>query len=192
MAVWRATWTLEHPSLGGVGTNTWHARTTAVTDPGQLIELNALNAQLGALYVDLEGIYAGGTVIAFNGEWTRVDGATPDIVGADVNALVVGGTAAPLPPATALCIGWRTSVATKRGRGRTFLGPLNTACLQDDGTPTTATRTTVLDAALAFIDAFDDVDNGAYGVWSAADSVLRDFTQGRVADQFAVLRSRRD
>lgn len=192
MPVYRATWTLDHPSLGGTGTNTWHARTISETDPGVLVDLNILNGMLGRFYTAIESVFAGGTVINFDGEWVEVGSEDPDIKQGDGNNLAVVGTAEPLPPATALVVGWRTSSASRRGRGRTFLGPLSVVTLQDNGSPTEVARTQVEEAAADFVEEFDGAVNGAFGVWSVADSVLRDFTQGRVANRFASLRSRRD
>lgn len=192
MSVWRATWTITHPSLGGTGTNTWHAR--VVDDPILVPDgfLNDANTVLGAFYTEISSIFAGGAVIAFNGEWVRVDDNSDDIVSGDTNSLTVTGSADPLPPATCMCVGWRTSTASKRARGRTFLGPLSVVTLQDNGTPTEAARTTVEDAADTFVDSFDGSDGFAFAVWSVVDSVARDITRGRVANRFASLRSRRD
>jgi len=193
MPVYRGVWTIDHPSLGGTGTNTWHCRiTSSAGSPDEKPALNGLNVALGQFYTAIEDIYAGGAHLHFNGEWTQIDVPEPRIVAADTNDVVVGGTTDALPPATCIVVGWRTEAATRRGRGRTFLGPLRTSVNQSNGTPLETVRAEVETAAADFIDQFDGLDGSAFGIWSEADSVLRDIVDGRVRNEFAVLRSRRD
>jgi hypothetical protein len=193
MTIWRATWTIDHPALGGTGTNTWHARTGAIAGPAAEHEqLDFLNGKLGQFYTDIESVFAGGAHLHFNGEWLEVEAEEPEIYQGDTNDLVVGGTTDTLPPANCLVVGWRTSVATKSGRGRTFLGPLRTADNESNGTPDEAVRTLVETAAADFIATFDGLDNGAFGVYSKHDHVIRDFKTGRVRNVFGMLTSRRD
>jgi hypothetical protein len=193
MPVWRGTWTISNPALGGTGTNTWHCRTIAVSgDPAEKDQLDALNLNLGQFYVDVADIYAAQTTLNFNGEWVRVDDDSGTIVRGGSNQVVVPGAGNPLPPSQCLVVGWGTNTASKSARGRTFLGPCTVGTLQDNGTPEEASRTLIEQAAADFIDSFDGVGNGAFGVWSIKQQVLRDFTDGRVANRFASLRSRRD
>lgn len=193
MSIWRATWTIDHPSLGGTGTNTWHARVGVVG--GEISEheqLDLLNGHLGEFYTAIEDVFAGGAHLHFNGEWLEVEVEEPRLYAGDSNDLVVGGTTDALPPANCLVVGWRTSVASKSGRGRTFLGPLRTADNEANGTPSEPVRTMVESAAADFISSFDGVDSGAFGVYSKHDGVIRDFISGRVRNQFGMLTSRRD
>jgi hypothetical protein len=193
MGIWRATWTIDHPSLGGTGTNTWHARTAVLAgSPAEHEQLDLLNGHLGEFYTALEDIYAGGAHLHFNGEWLRVDVDPPEVYAGDTNDLVVGGTTDALPPANCLVVGWRTSVASKSGRGRTFLGPLRTADNEANGTPSEPVRAEIATACADFISSFDGVDSGAFGVYSKKDGVIRDFISGRVANKFGMLTSRRD
>jgi hypothetical protein len=193
MAVYRGTVQVVHPSLGGVGTNTWHCRT--VGEFLALPESAALQSHtdsLETLYNGFNDVLAGGTVCSFDGSWIRIDDDSSDIHDVDGWTSTSGTSVAPLPPANCLCISWRTPTASKRGRGRTFVGPIGTNVLQADGTPTEALRTTLVGHATAFINTFEGAEDGAFGVWSQVDSVLRDFVAASVSNKFAVLRSRRD
>lgn len=191
MAVYRGVVTIEHPSLGGIGTNTWHARTTYEGDTGPDTDLETLSGFLETFYGDITGLVAGGTSFRQDGEWTRVSG-TPVIMETDSWAVGAGTTTPPLPPATALVASWRTSLASKRARGRTFVGPLSVNTLQDNGSPTEAARDTLAAAGADLIAAASGTGDGAFVVWSTVDEVGRDFTSCTVANEFAVLRSRRD
>jgi hypothetical protein len=193
MSIYRGTWTIADSVLGGTGTNTWHARTTAGATSGEVLDtLNSLNAALGAFYVACTDIYHGGAVLHFDGSWVRVDDDSDEIVRGNTNDVAIGGTTDAMPPSQCLVVGWGTSIASKSARGRSFLGPLRTSVNQDNGTPTEAARTLVEEAAADLIDSFDGIGNGALGVYSVKENVIRDFTDGRVANRFSVLRSRRD
>ena len=96
------------------------------------------------------------------------------------------------PPATALVVGWRTSSASRAGRGRTFLSPLTAAAVEGDGTVSGTQLAAVRGAAQTLIDSSTTEGDGAFGVYSQSQSLLRDFVSVRVQDKFAVLRSRRD
>jgi hypothetical protein len=193
MPVYRGTWVITDSVLGGSGTNTWHARTTGGLDPtGVSGVLNGLNAALGDFYVACESIYHGGCNLHFDGSWVRVDDDSKEIVRGNTNDVAITGTTDALPPSQCLVVGWGTSIASKSARGRTFMGPLRTSVLQDNGTPTEAARTLVEAAAADLIDSFDGIGSGALAVWSVLENVARDFTDGRVANRFSVLRSRRD
>jgi hypothetical protein len=113
-----------------------------------------------------------------------------------------------LPPALQVCISWSTTLAARRARGRTFVGPLNTLTQQTDGTPT-PTHVAAIQAAADGIATRNQALNGwAVAIWGLQDKqnwplpagtqpedlphVARDITGAKIRDQFAVLRSRRD
>lgn len=192
MPVFRGVVSIAHPSLGGEGSNTWHCRTVSVTNPGITADLVILTGMLEDLYNGLNDVLAGGTLCTFDGEWIQIDSEEPEIHDVPGWSSASGTSTAPLPPANSMVISWRTNLASKRARGRTFVGPLGVNTLQDNGTPTEAARGLLDGHAEAFIEAFDGAFNGAFGVWSQLDAVLRDFTGASTANRFAVLRSRRD
>lgn len=192
MAVARAIVTISHPVLGGQGTNTWHARATDPVTGGPESDLNSLMALLEQFYADCTGIFAGGTSFNFSGEMAQVGVEDPALYSVEAWSYTASNSDPALPPANAIVAGWVTAGASRRARGRTFLGPLNLACVQADGTPTDAALGLVRTAQDNLIAGFDGIENGAFGVWSTLDNQLRDFVGRTVHNQFAVLRSRRD
>jgi hypothetical protein len=192
MTVFRMVVTIDSPVLGGTGVNIWHLRNTgSAPDPDS--ELNGLSELVHTFYSAIANYFKGDTTIAFDGTMVEVGSAEPEgHFDLDTWSVVGGTTTDDLPPANCIVVGWRTSVATRSGRGRTFLGPLSRDTLQDNGTPQEDVRSGILAAANALISSSEDSANGALGVWSVKQSVLRDFTGAAVTNQFAVLRSRRD
>jgi hypothetical protein len=120
-------------------------------------------------------------------------------------APVSGSGTGSAPQALALVVTWRTEVAARRGRGRTFVGPLAPAVVATDGTPADTARSTLATAAAALVSSSQGFANGAIGVWGYQSAytgegdrppgqprVLRDFTGSTIRDLFGILRSRRD
>lgn len=188
---------MNHPVLGGTGTNTWHARTSGPL-PGAEADLEDLADMLNSFYVGVSTVMPVGTAIGFSGEWQEVMSEDPDFVSNPPWTIGAGGNAGPLPAHCALVVGWRTSAGGRTGRGRTFVGPLGNSALQTDGTIDTTKLTEVRAAATALVAASSAFDNGAFGVYSrdalatVPAPVFRDFTGTVTRDVFASLRSRRD
>lgn len=191
MPVWRAVAVITHPSLGGDGTNTWHVR-SAATPVDPLAEAFGAMELVRQFYVAVGGVFPSGTNISWDGGLAGVgpdEGEFGESAGWSVDA---AGTSDPLPPATALVVGWRGASGDRSRRGRTFLGPLGVNTLQDNGTPTESVLTEVRAAAQALVDASTGENNGAVGVWSRQESLFRDFVATSTRNVFATLRSRRD
>lgn len=206
MAIFRVPINLTWSGSGSPGVNVFHVRDDAW--PGST-NLDTTISALRDAYADLcnstTGILALGTKVSL-GDIVELESGEYVQPGAgawtDQTSARTGGNAA---PALQIVVSWRTTLAARRGMGRTFLGPLAAPCVDADGTPTTAAMT----AAKAF---GQDVLNqngtvgssriGIYGAQAALTDaqkqsgdyprVLRDITGYRVRDQFAVLRSRRD
>ena len=197
-------------STGGPGVNVWHARTTG--------DFTTSSADLQSLLDDLHDFYtavlagpaagggglAGGYTISL-GDVT--DQETSEYGGTYSFANITGGATGSAPPVLAAVVGWRTSLSARRGRGRTFLGPLSPTALESNGTIATSHKAHWETAAQALVDASSGFANGSWGVWGLVNPapegtepedipdlphVLRDFTGFRVRDIFASLRSRRD
>lgn len=192
MSTFRGIVTIDHPALGGTGTNTWHVRTTG-SDPLDAGELQGLTDIIEAFYTGLEPILAAATHLAFDGVWTSV-GANPQVNTTDADAWTITSTGsdAPLPPADCVCVTWRTTSASRSGRGRTFLGPMGVGSLQGDGTVEATRLASLREFAGNLVDASTGFTNGAIGVFSTKNVTFRDFVGSSITDQFAVLRSRRD
>lgn len=202
MGVYRANVNIVHGSVSP-GVNVWHLRTdTDATDTaGHAMAQDALD-KLRAFYGSLAAGMASGTTY-------KCDGIT-DVEsdeGVSLNWSTVTGAQAGqlLPPASSVCISWKTSIRARRGMGRTFIFPITYGWLDGDGTLLAGALTILNGAATTLRDA-SLLDNGwAFGVWGqqnampGADSlarrnaphVLRDFTGFNIKDKFATMRSRR-
>lgn len=191
MAIVRLTVRHTYGAPGGPGINTWHFR----TDGEQASEADMASASAA-----LEDFYQA-LAVRFPTTSTFQMLQEGYLIGQQaiipIPTWVVTGTAAGgdgyLPTPVAICLNWRTANISRRGKGRTFLGPLALNQRDPNGTPTLAAATGIVTAANALIAAFQGVgDGGAFGVYSEADGLVRDFTSATVRDSFAVLRSRRD
>lgn len=193
MSIWRTSVEIQHASLGGHGSNTFHFRTLTGATPGELAtQLDAASVALKAFYDAIATIYPTSNNVRHEGEWITVDEVEPEAVLTAAWDSGGGGGADGLSPLLCIVVGWRSLLAAKSGRGRTFIGPVATPLAQSDGTIDTAGLATVQAAANALIAAFTGAGDGAFVVWSPTDNVGRDWVTAQVRDQFAYLSSRRD
>jgi hypothetical protein len=101
-----------------------------------------------------------------------------------------------LPPATMICATWNTGaiVNGRRVRGRTFLGPLDNSCLQNDGTLSSSSITHANALSSAWTDA--GLTTTLSCVWhrpvGGTGGSNHEIISATIRDKFAVLRSRRD
>lgn len=176
---------------GSPGVNVWHLRT--VSDGPLNNDLEQIVDAIKDFYTAIASIYMPSTTIAGPGEAIKDPEGSPEYE--QVTPWSVAGLSSGsgyLPMASQLCVSWRTTSATRSGRGRTFLGPLSLSGVQADGTPTAGLISTVQTAATNLVNFSNGFDNGAVGVYSQTQNVLRDIVSSNVRDTFAVLRSRRD
>jgi hypothetical protein len=96
------------------------------------------------------------------------------------------------PQVLQLVAGWRTSSATRSGRGRTFVGPWASIAMDSDGTPSSSLMAAMASAISTLVSASTGANGWAIGVLSRTDGVIRDVVGGRARDSWSVLRSRRD
>lgn len=191
MALWKAVTRIVHPSLGGFGSNTWHLRTTGL-EQAPFTGLGTLMGYLETFYQNVSNVFPTAADIVFSGTIVGVGAEEGETREVDPWTVPGNGGSGCLPPATALVVGWRSDSGGRSGRGRTFLGPLSPGVLQDDGTIDQSVLSGVRTTAGQLVDASEGFNDGAFGVYSPQDSVLRDFTSSAVRDVFAVLTSRRD
>lgn len=191
MAIYRQTWTITHPALGGIGTNTWHCETAGAPadDDG---DVDGPSAFITSFYGALNDIYAEGSVIACDGLWISVHDDKTVNSSSDPTTMTLGVATTTLAPQDCLVASWRTAVASKSGRGRTFLGPLNLGALEANGTPAEFARTAIVAAGNALISDSNEGDVGVLGVYSTKQDLLRPFTGVSCKNKFGTLRSRRD
>lgn len=204
MAIFRVPINIAYPGTGGPGVNVWHCRTAGTAiDATTTGQLNALLGFLRTFYNTIGSWYPATTTITL-GTCTTVD---TQAEAAGTFATVTGTGTGSAPQLLANVVTWKTSVAARRGRGRTFLGPLCTSAMQADGTPAAALQSDVSAAATALVSASVSFGNGAWGIYGydvaklagkanlrnpADGKVLRDIVGFKQRDLFASLRSRRD
>jgi len=201
MAIFRVPFTITYPGTGGPGANVWHVRSTSAFSPVNA-DLQAMVNIIRTFYTAVASVYPSAARINI-GTVTEV-GTSNEAVPTFAEVSGTGG-ANSAPQALAIVVTWRTSVAARRGRGRTFVGPCASTHMQSDGTILDATATIVRNAAAALVTSSTGSGNGAVGVWGLQDQatgdnpdypslphVIRDVTGAQVRDLFGVLRSRRD
>lgn len=192
MAVFRTTVDLRFNAGAGRGTNTWSVRTLGDADTN--VQVAGVMEYVRQFYADLIALVPSSSTFQWDGTFLELGTTTPEYVEPASPWTVTGsGTPNSYGPAPAMaCISWRTSLATRRGRGRTFFGPLSPGVFGADGTINDGQLTVIRNAAADLVSlSLQDSINGAVGVWSELDSVHRDFVGSSVNDQAAVLRSRR-
>lgn len=174
----------------GGGTNTWCIRTVgADIADGDLADAIAA---LKAFYTACAPLLTNNTVVSFDGVVREISGEPRYVDPADPWSVTGSGGGGAGPAAGQACVSWKTSSATRRGRGRTFIGPLATNAIDvNDGTLTTTRYQGLLVAAGQLIDASSSAGQWAIAVYSELDGVARDIVAAGVTDQVAVLRSRR-
>lgn len=201
MAIFRVPINISFPGAGSPGANIWHIRTTDPVVVNELVQANALINYIHTFYVDLLAYFPNTTAITLG---TVVEETTQREI-SPTFATVAGTGTGSSPQALALVVTWKTSIAARRGRGRTFVGPLNTGAVESNGTPNETFRSNALLAAQNLVNSSMAYGNGAVGVWgyqnawtepgprpSGQPRVLRDFTGRTIRDLFGILRSRRD
>lgn len=197
MAVYRLPVNLQWIGPGSPGANIWHFRTQSTVDDSA--EVSGAVSAIRAFYFSLAGV----NILApnlFMSATEAVDVESQEVKSVDFATINTGTAGTDAPEVLQICIGWRTSIAARRGRGRTFLGPLNGSALESNGSIAEAAVTAVTNSAEALVEASDSANGWGVGVYGLQTSgtgpngpkVLRDFTGARVRDRFAVLRSRRD
>lgn len=178
--------------------NVWHFR---ANDGG-------IDAAFGDAVEAIRGFYSAlavGTVLA-NGTTVSAEAAqevgTDQVRAVDWSNITVPESGARAPFPMAITVNWRSSSASRRGRGRTFVGPLVGGAVQSDGTVAENTLSAVRAAAAGLVSA--SVAGGisgsawAVGVYGletaggtpASPHVIRDVVGSTVHDRFAWIRSR--
>lgn len=175
---------------GGPGVNVWHIRTTGI-DPASS-DLNDAATAIRAFYNDVceiglcpAGWTARGASQAVNVEDSTLVDVTP------WTEASLQGTATFSAPSM-VCVGLRTTSATRAGRGRKFIGPLATPAMGTDGTIVDSMLTALRAAASTLAAASGGTNDWAVGVYSQNTNVFRDVVTMPVRDTIATLRSRRD
>lgn len=200
MPIYRLPVTITDPRAG-VCTNVWHVRTVG-SGGGATSDLQGAATSLRSFYNSMVGFWPVGNSITADFAVDVQAASDAPVTWAAIAGTGAGNVA---PPHLAVCITWKTSIRARRGRGRTFLGPMVGALIGPDGTITDANLTTLRTAAQNLIN--DSlVDNGwAISIWGQETAAPKGFTGDRadlphvgrdiqsysIADKWAVMRSRR-
>lgn len=191
MTIFRVPVAITYPGSGGPGRNVFHVRTIGPNqdDSEQLGE--ALDA-LQTFYETIKQYYPSGTTIRMGEGMIRDPLGNPEYEEDNVKTVVSGGSGGHLSPLLCACVSWRTTSASRSGRGRTFIGPFNVQAQDSDGTITASYLNLLRNAAATLVSASTGPSGWSLGVLSVKQGLLRDFTGSSVKDQFAYLSSRRD
>jgi len=191
MGIWRTQVRSTFPIGSKHGVNTWHIRTQDLGDNSQTIQ--DLMDQVGGFYYAVAAKVPGSGHFTWDGTAVEVGTEDPEAVGGFTPFDVAGrsGTGNWGPAPAMACVTWRSAKASRRGRGRTFLGPFSPDAFGTDGSLDDGFRTDLLEAAADLITFSAANGNGAIGVYSQVDLLLRDYVSASITDQAAVLKSRR-
>lgn len=181
------TWT---GTTGSPGVNVWHGRFDS-GDPADG-DLEGLTEILQDFYDTIKTCFPSSVSFKWLGEASGVGADDGEFFTSPGWTVVGTGTEGYLPPALAMYVNWRAATGGRSGRGRTFLGPLSQNLSEANGTPNDLYRGDVVTAVDNLVSASLSDLNGALGVFSRQDGLLRDFISGDVPNKFAVLTSRRD
>ena len=190
MALWHYTVDLTWPGPGSPGVNVWDFRTDEPMLGGELQQ--AVDA-VEAFYTSMitgGPVFPDGYSIAGRSEAIEINDRTIEPV--DTWAVTQTGAEADFSGLNQMIMTIRTTSATRKGRGRKYIGPCNAATLGPDGTPITGSVTRLQTAATGLLTASQANNGWAVGVYSSVDGLFRDATQLSARNYFASMRSRRD
>ena len=190
MSIVRVPVRMDFTQPGGPGYNVWHIRTA--DDNPETWELSGALDALEDFYQANAGLYHAGTTITIGEGMVRDPLGSPTYVDDDVRTLTGGNGSAPGSTMLAVVVSWRTTSATRSGRGRTFLGPITSAVVSGDGTPSNLFITQARAAATALVAASTAANGWAIGVLSTKQGIFRDAVGSSVRDRYSFLSSRRD
>ena len=189
MALWHYTVNLSWVGPGSPGVNVWDIRTDTPDIGGNLQE--AVDA-IGAFYASLvlDAIYPIGYVATGGTEAVEIN--TSEISPVDGFSSGEQAGVARHSGVAQMIATIRTTSATRRGRGRKFIGPVSTDTMDGDGTPSAVAVADLQSACTALVNSSLGAGGWAIGVYSSVDELFRDATQMQARNYFAALRSRRD
>lgn len=177
-------------ATGSPGVNIFHVRASASPLEGDFADVLT---NLQAFFHSVAGFVPATLTYRFSGVITGVGPDKGKAVTTDTWSEVGRAPSADyMPPAVAALVSWQTSVATRQGRGRTFLGPISIAYTDGNGRMGPVMAGGLQSAVDALVAASTGASNGAVGIWSPTAGVIRDITAGTVRRDFASIRSRRD
>lgn len=189
MAIIRVPVKITYPGEGGPGMNVLHVRTVA-DPPGSALS-DALEA-ITTFYEFQNQNFPVGITITIGESMVLDPLGTPTYLDDEASTVGGAGSSEIAPQLLAIVCSWRTTSATRSGRGRTFVGPLSKTALDSNGTPTSDVHGRTLEAAQDLVAASVAAAGWSVGVLSIKQGLLRDIVGVSVRDRFSYLSSRRD
>lgn len=191
MATFKVPIRIEGPMLPDPGYNIFHIRNQVGEEENDAID--QFLTDLEAFYTAMERMFPSSLDFTFGEGIIRDPYGSPTYMADRPRTVDLGAASAPAAAFQALTVSWRTTSATRSGRGRTFLGPIGRDLTDADGTPDSITVNEARAAATALVNKSTSPLRGwSLGVFSVKQGVLRDVTGSTVSDRWSYLSSRRD
>lgn len=191
MATFKVPVRIEGPMLPGPAFNIFHIRNQVGEEENDAIDQFLIDIE--AFYDSLERMYPQSLSFILGEGIIRDPYGAPTYMADRTKTVSLGAAAAPAAAFQALTVSWRTTSATRSGRGRTFLGPVGRDLTEGNGTPDSICVSEARAAAVALVGkSVSPLRGWSLGVFSVQQGVLRDVTGSSVADRWSYLSSRRD
>lgn len=191
MAIWRVPVRIDWGQPENPAFNVWHLRTVDNQQGAGSALRDGLNA-LQEFYEDMTSVYARNTTITIGESMIGDPLGSPFYADDDPRVVTGSGSAEQAAALLAVVCSWRTSSATRSGRGRTFVGPLAFDTAGNDATPSPLTMSAIRSAATGLVNSSGGANGWAVGVLSIKQGLLRDITGFTARDRYSYLSSRRD
>jgi hypothetical protein len=119
MAKLRITVSATDPSVSGTAVNVMHmeSASSSLADEQQCVD------DLQTFYNAIKSLYKTTTTIVVGSQVIDIGVVPPAYVGTTARVVTGTGAGTSMPAQLAAVVSWRTAVATRSGRGRTYLGP---------------------------------------------------------------------
>lgn len=192
MAIFRVPVRIDHSQPGTPAYNVWAVRTIGPSGDDEDQLRDAVDS-LADFYTSLRTTYITGATITIGEGMIKDPLGSPEYVDDYRKTILSSGAGGQLPAMLSIVIGWRTSSATRSGRGRTFLGPFQANVNQStNGTIDESILSTVRGATTGLLNDSTGPSGWSLGVLSTKQRLLRDFTGFTIKDRWSYLSSRRD
>ena len=190
MGIYHYTVDLSWNGAGSPGVNVWDIRQQALDPTSELaLAVDAIDAFYASV-VSSGLIYPDGYRATGRNEAIEVNSSQIEAVPGFVHNQ--SGAGSDFSGLNQMIATIRTSSATRRGRGRKYIGPVAAETLDSDGTPTTGALSALQTACTNLVTASTANNGWAVGVYSSVDGLFRDMVQMTARNYFASMRSRRD
>lgn len=189
MAVWQLVVNIDWGAGHKHGVNVWHFRQTSLPT----FPLPPIPTLIKNWYDAIKGFPPSSCVFSFDGIVRDVSSAEPtDPPVLQPWTVQCNGGTNTAPNGVGLVVGWKSSLATRRGRGRTFIAPVSQAMFDGPDGTLDNTKLTALNTMTNTLVSGSTADgNGAIVVWSPTDHLGRDVVAFKINDKPAWLSSRR-